>query len=78
MKFYLRFCVNTRYEKDGKVVEFDSFEEADAASDKLSEEMDFSFWPDSDDPRNKEDSLSQPLESIEIISKAGESDENES
>ena len=59
-------------------MEFDSFEEADAASDKLSEEMDFSFWPDSDDPRNKEDSLSQPLESIEIISKAGESDENES
>mgnify|MGYP003629296830 FL=1 len=40
MKFYLRFCVNTRYEKDGKVVEFDSFEEADAASEKLSEEMD--------------------------------------
>ena len=78
MKFYLRFCVNTRYEKDGKVVEFDSFEEADAASEKLSEEMDFSFWPDSDDPRNKEDSLSQPLESIEIIHKVGSPDANES
>ena len=78
MKFYLRFCVNTRYEKDGKVVEFDSFEEADAASEKLSEEMDFSFWPDSDDPRNKEDSLSQPLESIEIVHSAGEPNENES
>ena len=78
MKFYLRFSVNSRWEKDGKIVEFDSFEEADAASDKLTEETEFAFWPDSDDPRNKEDSLSQPLESIEIISKAGEPDANES
>jgi hypothetical protein len=78
MKFYLRFSVNSRWEKAGKPVEFDSYEEADAAAEKLTEELEFAFWPDSDDPRNKEDSLSQPLESIEIISKAGEPDANES
>ena len=80
MSYYLvsETITRTQYEKDGKLVEFDNYEEADAFSDKLNDQSPSNaFWVQSSEPPKRGGVLSQPWEGIHVVQKVGEPDESD-
>lgn len=64
--------VESQYEKDGKPVEFQDYDEAEAFVENLLQTTTVCYWVVSTEPFNREDYFTQPIEAIRVIRRAGE------